>query len=972
MKLKTFGGVRLEGSDFRRPKALLLLSYLALEGSQERRHLAELFWRSHENALGNLAMTLSRLKEALPGALELSDLFAKTHIEADFLHLNKAYEAKDWQQVETLYQGTFLEGLNSSAYGVEIEEWVFKNREEFANLCRHALIELAEESARRGNFAEAARRAAKAYQLRYAPEPEAEDLKRLYPILRADLHPDAKDVQKEARAYGVDLSLDQEDAQAQLTESQRRRLALVNLPSFTTNFIGRSDELKQVADDLRKPEWRLLTLLAQGGMGKTRLAIEVARTLAKHFADGVCFASFVSVSADEQIPFALGQALNYTFFGADSPKAQLVRFLKDKELLLVLDNVEHLSGMAELINDLLLATTRLKILATSRESLRLQSERIIELKGLTYSAVATASDDAVRVFLQTAQHRQPSLDLNQETASDMTKLCQLVGGMPLALELSASWLRTLSLKRLVAEVEKGMDLLQTSARDLPNRHKSMRAIFDYSWQRLSPEEQTTMRRLAVFQGGFDLEAAKAITGTSLATLANLIDKSFLSTAEPDRYRRHPLVIQYAQEKLSEHPEEHQRMEERHGHYFLALIRELSPKLRGLERKTILKRLELDFTNIKAAWTWAIKAHDKREIETSVEALSETLSNHNQEIIDLIHQAIAIFDEGNKNDHLGLSKLYVRQAKHYMWFDKPDHEIEIATKGRNFAKASKNKRWLALGSLLSEYAKRYVSPLQTPSPYEAIIPLIRESGTPNDVADYHLCKYLYVRNHYSFAEVESYFRQVIAELRELKDFVSLSGIQVMHGAFLAYNHYYEQGRQLLLETLKLNQELDIINYFNGLYSELGYAAFKLGYNAEASAYFGKAISVALQTGALPNKTKALSYLSRMATQHNEQAKALDYLKEIDLGTAASFVLEALIAFAEYEIRFGNTSVGLEILYVVLNHAYTEPRDRTQATDLLDELQKELPETMFQKAQTSAKGLELENVIDQLKHFQNTLS
>ena len=200
MVLKTLGELKLEGSDFQRPKALLLLVYLALEGQKERRHLAELFWPSHDNALGNLAMTLSRLRKVVSKDLEADEIFAQTTLLTDVDDFQLALEHKEWSRITNLYQGGFLEGIDTSQSGIEVEEWIYEKREHFASLARYALICSAEEKAKQQHFSQAAQEATKAYHLRYAPEPETEDLKRLYLLLQADQHPTAQTFKKKQMA----------------------------------------------------------------------------------------------------------------------------------------------------------------------------------------------------------------------------------------------------------------------------------------------------------------------------------------------------------------------------------------------------------------------------------------------------------------------------------------------------------------------------------------------------------------------------------------------------------------------------------------------------------------------------------------------------------------------------------------------------------------------------------------------------
>ena len=967
MELKTFGGLRLEGSDFQRTKALLVLCYLSIEGQKERKYLARLFWPEQENALGNLAMTLTRLRKAAPAILDSNEVFASTSLSCDSFQLNQAFASKDWSTVRELYRGNFLEGLDTSRYGVEVEEWVYEQRELFAAKARHALINLAEEDAKNQQFTEASLKAEQAYQFRYAPEPEAEDLKRLYLLLQADQNLNTKDVQKEAKAFGLTLSLSQEDARALLIEPKNKTEGLLVLPSFPLAFIGRANELKQISDDLRQPNVRLLTILAQGGMGKTRLAIEAGKSLNQHFSEGVCFTSFISTSSAEQIPFILGETLNYSFLGSGSAEEQIHRLLKDKEMLLIMDNLEHLENAAIFVNELLLKTSKIKILATSRESLNLQSERILELKGLHYSATAIESDDAVKVFLQAAQNRQPTLEPDKETLVDISRLCQLVAGMPLALELSASWLRTLSLKTILTELEKGIDLLQTSAQDLSQRHQSIRAVFDYSWQLLSTDEQTIIKRLSVFRGGFNLEAAKAITGTSLTILARLIDKSFLSTVAPDRYRRHPLVIQYAQEKFDETPEEKRRIEETHGRYFLELIRELSPKLRGLERKTILDRLEPDFDNVKKAWFRIVRKQDAEAILQYSEALSRVFSIRIPEGCELLDHAVSALDE-SKPEHL---RALAYALVHQTGIGISSKSSKRVIRGFEILKRLDDKPGMAIAvSMQFDYINN-----KEESSYIAALDLCREYGRPEDIGEMLHRYLLYCRQHGEFELVQKKFESAIEELRRLDIPMQLFHTLITYGAYLVYNKNYQEGMRLLEESANLSKKL-AFPMIAVSHCELGYAKFKLNEWDYAEHYLQESLEGFKALGLTRFEGKSLGYLSRIAIARKNQHEAAMYLKRglqiiYECGKDR-FIHEALIAYADYLKTFGSISTSVEVLKYIADSPLTETRDRGQAEELLKDLKKELPETVFQEAQEKAKILTLEQITSQLKQFQNALS
>ena len=347
MKLQTFGGLKLEGSDFQRAKSLLLLTYLALEGPKDRSHLAELFWISSDNALTNLNMTLTRLRQADEGLIESNDLRVWTELDIDAASLKEAHHEKAFETILELYQGSFLEGIATRSLGIELEEWLYEKREYYAALVREAILGLAEHKARDKNYQAAAELAAKAYRLRYAPELDEQDLEHLFLLLQSDKHLLTKELRKEALSYGLELELNQEEARGRLSvgrlEPEPKALAN-NLPIFPTAFVGREQEINSLVERLLQEDTRLLSIIAQGGMGKTRLAGEVARELLKKDTSftGIYFVSFVSTTSTEQIPFILGEALSYKFLDNRDPERQLLEFLKDKAYLLILDNLEQL------------------------------------------------------------------------------------------------------------------------------------------------------------------------------------------------------------------------------------------------------------------------------------------------------------------------------------------------------------------------------------------------------------------------------------------------------------------------------------------------------------------------------------------------------------------------------------------------------------------------------------------------------
>jgi predicted ATPase/DNA-binding XRE family transcriptional regulator len=357
-----------------------------------------------------------------------------------------------------------------------------------------------------------------------------------------------------AAARGLILLPLPDDQRADSTGSAAELETTYHLPIQPTPFVGRRRELALLQRLLDAPDSRLLTLVGPGGSGKTRLAIEAAHTNSAAFAHGAHFVSLASAGSADTVLFAIGDVLGCPFDGQAAPAVQLAAYLRDKTLLLVLDNVEHLLDAAAVLADLLAATPDLKLLVTSRERLTLQGEWVVPLDGLDYPATADDDDfesySAVQLFVQSAQRVQPDFAL-QGKAPDVLRICQLVEGMPLALELAAAWARLLPCAQIVQQLESSLDFLAAPLRNVPARHRSLRAVFDQSWTLLNPAEQTALAKLSVFRGTIDLEAAQEVGGTSLALLASLVDKSLIHVDGRAGYALHDLLRRHAADHLAQ-------------------------------------------------------------------------------------------------------------------------------------------------------------------------------------------------------------------------------------------------------------------------------------------------------------------------------------------------------------------------------------------------------------------------------------
>jgi len=399
------------------------------------------------------------------------------------------------------------------------------------------------------------------------------------------------------------------------------------LPAYLTPFVGREREQAELAGLLSRPDCRLVTLLGPGGVGKTRLAVELGRTIAG-FADGVTFVSLASTAAHTGIVPAIADALSFAFSGTADPFKQLLTYLRERRVLLILDNLEQLLDPAGatlgVIERLVTETAAVRVLATSRERLRLAGEWVLELDGLPVpgspDTVAAVEATALTLFIKHAERVDRTFQRTTEREAVIAKICGLVGGLPLGIELAAAWTRVLSLDEIAHELTHSLDTAHLSPGTAPTRHHSLRAVVEYSWQRLTAAERATLRQLAAFQGGFTREAARQVAGATLETLAALTDKSLLRRGDNGRYDLHQVIKQFAEDRLQEEHDEWAAVCGRHAAYYLRLAAERDQRLKSAEQVAAMAEIGAEFANIGAAWQWAAAHGQFDELEQAAEVL----------------------------------------------------------------------------------------------------------------------------------------------------------------------------------------------------------------------------------------------------------------------------------------------------------------------------------------------------------------
>lgn len=415
----------------------------------------------------------------------------------------------------------------------------------------------------------------------------------------------------EARRHGI---LQGNGAQQQKTPSSLRH----NLPAELSSFVGRSAELTDVRQLLEKV--RLVTLTGPGGTGKTRLALHLAHSLVAEEGRHVVYVSLASVLDANVVPETIADALGIRITGKDEAQEAIQRYLREKEMLIILDNCEHLPAATPLVAEMLTSAPGLTILATSREALRLSGEREYAVPPLTVPVLAVNKSveelvafESVSLFVQRAYAVNSDFCLTAHNAAAVAAICARVDGLPLAIELAAARIRLFTPKDLLRHLQQRFHVLGRGARDLPPRQRTLWDTIEWSYNLLDEDERRLFRRLAVFSGGFSLESAQAVCGPGLDGdvmdgVDSLLAKSLLyrgdGSDQTARFHMLATVHEFARERLAASGER-ELMQASHLDYYVSLAETMAPGFRYHGQLRLLRRVDADFSNFRAAFVWAM-------------------------------------------------------------------------------------------------------------------------------------------------------------------------------------------------------------------------------------------------------------------------------------------------------------------------------------------------------------------------------
>jgi DNA-binding SARP family transcriptional activator len=993
--LRLLGKTRAEVAsgtmDFLPNKRFQLLAYLAYQGDWvSRDKLVFLFWPDEPNALArqNLRGLLKHVRkfEWLYG-LESDDHRMRWLVNTDVSAFKKALGKGHVEQALQLYQGALCTDLENNDSG-EFANWLELERQTLHKLWLEASLNFANELEAKENFV----RAASVFERLHDAEPLAEDNLRRYleNLARSDQKGKAQEVfESHQNRLKHDYNSEPEKETLELIRNIRQGNLVTNVSTFptiktithrkveprhnltlqATPFIGRETEREKLSRVLLEPNCRLLSIVAPGGMGKTRLAIEVARTQLEHFEE-TCFVSFAAVSSPDLMVYTLADALELSLFGSKPPRGQVLDYLNNKKMLLVLDNLEHLLSGINLISDILTTSPEVKILSTSREALNLQAERIVDLSGLTvpeHANMEAQRFDSVQLFTERAKHNRLDFVLEQHLHA-VTRICQRVAGMPLAIELAASWLRLLTPDEIAQEIEKSIDVFSSLNRDVPERHRSMRKVFEASWHRLSDEEQIALRKLSVFQGGFEKDAAQGVAKIDLPVLLLLLNKSFVWRDDAGRFSQHPLILQYIQNKADEYPEEKKQVEEKHGLYYLELIKKLVKELRTGIGKEVRGRLEKEIPNIRAAWNWTLREKRFREVSRHARDLSDLLRDNPHETLQMFMGVVEVFDEANLEHHAALGYALVGQAWYESYLDLDLASlVNKARRGLAFLEPLGEYEGIVQGQmLLGSVAVNHAELAKGKEILTPTLELARKHALTRDVG-WILNQLSRVEGSTSsFAEASVAMRVTLAELRKLGDPINLAiGFQSF-GRYLAIQGEFNEGEQLLRKSLDLSRTLGY-----GVLSPLTNLAellYRRGNYSEAEELANEAYDLASRLSNAFRKVINLALLGGIKLVQGHVAEAEQFIIEgLKLGYTTNIpfaVSYALVFCAQLDIAKGQVEQGVTLLHFLQGYPVMEKYDRDEALKLLEKSKMQLSPRAFAEAQEESKSLTLESIVTEI--------
>jgi len=964
-------------------KVRALLAYLAVEAETPHRReaLATLFWPNHPPKLArqSLRQSLTTLRRAIPDRDTSSpyllierdtvqfDRSAETwldveevraHLRAIRTHHHADIEAcqsciHHLEEVTALYRGEFLQDLLLGDCA-EFENWALVHREKFRAQVVTALYHLAQHHAHRGKYALAQSFAMRQVEM----EPYREEAHRqLMRILARSGQRTAALAQYAScrRILSEELGVEPSRKTKALYERIRsaRETRPHNLPASLTTLIGREAELQKIAEHLANPTCRLLTLTGPGGIGKTRLALQAAREQVGIFLHGVYLVPLAGLSSAEFLVPTIADALGFSFATPEDPQAQLVNYLREKEMLLVLDNFDHLLDGTVLLLEILREAPNIKILVTSRERLKLQAEWVLNVRGLSFPSTSTQEEverfSAVQLFCDRARRVEPHFALSGETRPAVARICTLVEGMPLAIELAAASVSAFSCAQIAAQLERSLDALATTMGDVPTRHRSVRATFEYGWNLLSENERMVAARLSVFRGPFGLRAAQAVTGATIPELRSLVNKSFLSRRQGRRYDIHPLLRRFAAEKLSAVPHEEESTRDKHCTFYANFLHRQEPALRSGQRRAALAEIDAVIDDIRASWQWAVGRANLEAIALCLDGLWGAYWAWNwfyegKRVFEQAEQAALAVKEV---DRLLLARIWTRQAEFDSWLAHYDAAKEKLQRSVEIFQGNQAQHELAIALDLFSRVEYFRGAYdQAREHLQACLEICRQIDDRAGLAQaLNALANVLCEESADYEQARRLYDESLAIARQIGDELSIARVLINQGALAQQMGDYAEAEQLYRESLTIYREVDYRYGQSAALRYLGQVTSLLGDHDSARELLQQSLDLDRESGDRYSAANSLKQFGNVAIKvgaYEESrarfAEALGLAMEI---RAQKLALDILLGIAHLFQKEGRRERALELLAFVLHCATGGQELKDCANGFFAELAADIP-------------------------------